>query len=391
MQGDLLTDLPAERCNILSTLTTETPSARGRIVLPEIDRDRGRALRTLLRVPLFIKIALAGAVLLAVAGAGGFLLSGPLEMALGLRSAVAVWAGMLAFLIVGNGTLVHLALRPIRSIETTARRIEGGDSRARIPASSLEDPEWERIRLLLNRMLDTLEETHRRQLALADRLQEAEEEERRRIADLLLADPAQLISATLLHIRRGEQHLQLASVSSRRHDAARLALGQARTSLLEAIEAIRGIARGLRPPELDELGPTVALRMQARHLEAETSVRVRIQGDLVDPWLDERGAVALYRVLRDGLRHVLASCPSDELRVHLSVEDGCVRAEVQGAGPDAAFLTAVPLAGGETGISRMLSQARLAGGSLELRTGKGEETLLTLTLPRLHEPRYEPR
>jgi signal transduction histidine kinase len=357
----------------------------------ETDRDRGRALRALLRAPLFIKIALAGAVLLVGAGAGGFLLSGPLEGALGIEAAAAVWGGVLAFFIVANGTLVHLALRPIRSIETTARRIEGGDSRARIPPSSLEDPEWERIRLLLNRMLDTLEETHRRQLALADRLQEAEEEERRRIADLLLADPAQLISATLLHIRRGERHLELASASSQPHDAASLALEQARASLHEAIEAIRGIARGLRPPELDELGPTVALRMQARHLEAETSVRIRVQGDLVDPWLDDRGSVALYRVLRDGLRQVLASCASDEVRVQLSVESGCVRAEVHGAGPDAAFLTAVPLGDGQTGISRMLSQARLAGGSLELRTVQGEATLLTLTLPRLHDPRSEPR
>jgi len=360
-------------------------------VLPETDRDRGGTLRILLRTPLFIKIALAGAVLLATAGTGGFLLSSPLEEALGVEAAAAVWGSVLASFIVVNGILVHLALRPIRSIETTARRIEAGDSRARIPVSSLEDPEWERIRLLLNRMLDTLEETHRRQLALADRLQEAEEEERRRIADLLLADPAQLMSATLLHIRRGEQHLELASGSSRRRDAASLALGQARTSLLEAIEAIRNTARGLRPPELDELGPTVALRMQARHLEAETSVRVRVQGDLVDPWLDDRGSVALYRVLRDGLRHVLASSASDEVRVQLSVESGCVRAEVHGAGPDTAFLTAVPLEDGETGISRMLSQARLAGGSLELHTGDGEEVSLTLTLPRLYEPRSEPR
>ena len=309
------------------------------------------------------------------AGVGGFVLADALAELFGSGPALALWSGVVALLVLLNGALVRLALDPIRSIEDAARRIDAGDESARIPLSPMADRESERIRILFNGMLDRLELTHRNHLEMADLLQEAEEEERRRIADRLFSDPAQLLSASLLDLRRTRHLLGRDSPPDPEElDMARTGIDGARTQVLGALEAIQGIARGLRPPELDELGPTAALRGLARNLEAQAAFRIRVEGDDVDGWLDERGSVALFRIVRDGLRSVARESIFEPLTVHLAGSSKGVRAELRGGG--------TLRSEDGTAVSRMLSQARLAGGEVEFGCGGATPgPLLILTLP----------
>ncbi|MEX2529956.1 MAG: ATP-binding protein [Gemmatimonadota bacterium] len=330
----------------------------------------------LLGVSLYLKIVVASTLLIGGAAAAGAVVA---------RTAPDPWLkGWLALgvLVVAgaNAILVNLALRPLHAMESVVRRVEAGDSTARVPVSRLADREMTRVVQRVNRMLDALASARERERRLAARLAEAEEVERKRLAGELLDGTAQMLAATLvqLHIaRRG-----IPEVTPPELDAVGRAIDTARQEALAALEGIGRIARGLRPPELDELGASRALEVQARQLTRETGVQVEVEGDPVDDHLAAGGAVALYRILREGLANALQHGNPSRIRIHYHLAPDAVRVELEddGTGFDPAGMLAQPEE--HLGLLRMHERARYAGGRLEMDAAPGRGTRLRLELPR---------
>ena len=99
----------------------------------------------------------------------------------------------------------------------------------------------------------------------------ASEDERKRIAQELHDDTAQRLSALLLRLRLLE----------RDHDLGGLLEGF-RSELSQSVEAVRRIARGLRPPEIEDAGIAAALRAHARQMRESNGFEVEIRSD---PWM----------------------------------------------------------------------------------------------------------
>jgi two-component system sensor histidine kinase UhpB len=205
------------------------------------------AARTFLRLSLFWKIVLANIGLLAVGvGIGVGLVAAMGGPDRGTLTTTGIFVGFLvvAASLVVNAGLVRLALSPLEELEGTAQKVGTGDLDARAPDSPLADLELQRMTGVFNQMLDSLSANRTRQQELARRVLESEERERQRIAHELYSGTAQTLAGVLVRLRIAGKHLD---------NGANGVIEEIRHEVVSALEEIRGVARRLRPPELDEL------------------------------------------------------------------------------------------------------------------------------------------
>jgi two-component system, NarL family, sensor histidine kinase UhpB len=121
----------------------------------------------------------------------------------------------------------------------------------------------------------------------------AEQEERRRLAELLHDGPVQHLSAIAQMLDAGLASLQ-DSETQRATDAFVRALALARDSARD----LRALCDDLEPKVLRELGFSTAVRALARRLSSRYDVEIDLDVDHADE-LGENAQTALYQILRE--------------------------------------------------------------------------------------------
>ena len=329
----------------------------------------------LLRLPLFYKILVANAVILAVA----VLIGGLLLARLGGVSAAeaARWASILgaSAVVVGaacSALLTRLALQPLRELEASAERVERGDLQIRAAMSSLADTDMRRLVTLFNRMLDRVELYRSRQREVTVRSLESEENARRWVARKLYDETAQSLAAVLLHLR---------AAGRRFGDAEEGQFDHLREALIEALESIRQVARELRPPELDEIGLVPALAAQVRNLSERSGVDIHLDADSIESDLTTEESLALYRIVSEALgnaaRH--AGARSVDVRI-LRGPDG-VSAEIHDNGTGFDVDAEMERAGRGLGLLEMRERALHVGAELSIQSSEVEGTTVSINMP----------
>ncbi len=159
-------------------------------------------------------------------------------------------------------------------------------------------------------------------------------------------------------------------------DGAAALLAQMRADTVAAIEQVRRIVYGMRPPALDELGLVGALRQQSGGLRgtdgAPLAVTVEAAG-APDP-LPAAVEVAAYRIVVEALTNAARHSGARRVDVRLSGDDASrlvveVRDDGAGGGPWP----------GGVGLASMRERAAEVGGSVECRaTPSGGRVLATL-------------
>lgn len=344
-----------------------------------------RPVRALLGLPLFYKILVANvaivllsaivATLLALSRLGGdYLGTGQASTLLGAVVYGGILAGVLS--VVLNAILLRLALSPLRRIEDVTRQVAEGEVDARVPTSLLADADHRRLAEVFNHMLDTLESARIRQRQLALRVLSAEEGQRQRVAEDLYNGVAQTLASILLRIRLATGHGAAAAAGSEVEF-----LQELRGEVLGALESIQGLARRLRPPELDDLGLLPAIEARARSVSELTGVRVTVRSDGTDPGLAPDAALAVYRIVEEALRNVARHADATEARVGIQRVNGSLMLDVQDDGvgfdPSGAVERTVPTAG----ILGMQERAEYLGGHMRMETSAGAGTRVHVEVP----------
>lgn len=294
----------------------ERSSGHGRPLSPRAARLADR----LLRVPLYHKIVGANVLLLLATLAGALWTGsgGAPEPAAGplLLGGLVVVLGVAL-----NLALLRTALRPLDEIEETARRVERGDFGARARPSPVSDPDLRRLTDVFNRMLDVVEEYRRRQRALTLRTFEQEEREHAETASRLRDQTAQRVATLLVRLR---------AVGGDPADAE--VLEQCRELARETLEDLRRTARGLRRPELDDLGLASALRAYATDLAGPDGPRFELRGGRLDGFLERETRFRLYRILQEAVSNAVEHAAAETVTLRLGVEDGRAFAEIRDDG-----------------------------------------------------------
>jgi signal transduction histidine kinase len=203
-----------------------------------------------------------------------------------------------------------------------------------------------------------------------ERVVSAREEERRRLRRDLhdgvgpqLAGVVMTLDTAVLTLRRG------------RPERAAELVADARDQAGSAVEDVRRVVRGLRPPALDELGLVDALR--ATGPAAATGgpdITVHVTGDV--PELPAAVEVAVYHLVQEALTNAVRHADAATVRVRLGGDPGMLRVEVDDDG------TGMP--GDRTpgmGLRSMYERVDELGGTLIITSAPGDGTRLRATLP----------
>ncbi len=200
----------------------------------------------------------------------------------------------------------------------------------------------------------------------------ATEEERQRIARELHDDTAQRLATTILRLRL---------VAEARDPAQRRrVLQEIRDELVATAEGIKRLARGLRPPELEDAGLSAALLAHFRNVEEGTGFRVQAHLEPVDGYLDLTEKLALYRIVQEALSNARRHAGIEEAKVRVFREDGYVVAEVR---DDGRGFVSVGLAGDGRGLGLvgMHERAAMIGAGLSVDSHPGEGTVVRVAIP----------
>jgi two-component system sensor histidine kinase UhpB len=329
--------------------------------------------RRLLRLTVFWKIFLANVALIVVGGSSGAMAAitmgqaspGALTMTVITTSGVVIMLG-----VVINAILVKTALSPLEALEETARRVGLGETEARAQESPLADSALARVTQVFNDMLDSISANQTRQQELARRVLESEERERERIAHELYSGTAQTLAGVLVRLRIAERHLTSGANDS---------IIEIREEVVSALEEIRGVARRLRPPELDELGVRVALEAHARSMTENRRMDVRFHGDV--PVLSRETSLALFRIVQEAVSNAVLHSGADTVEVTFASEGARLNVDVvdDGCGFDLAEALARP--GRSLGLFGMHERAGYVQGELSLESGPGRGTRVRVALP----------
>jgi len=238
---------------------------------------------------------------------------------------------------------------------------------------SLSPMETERGRFVIAMVHDMTERARLR--AFGAGALHAAEDERLRIARDLHDDTAQRLAALLVRLR-----------------VARGADGEARERLLEALhgeiletaDAVRRIARGLRPPSLDEVGFEAAIRTLARSIREAHGLRVEVE---TDPDMEETplrpdAELALYRIVQEALSNVVRHAGATRVRVFLERSDERMVVTIEDDGRGFEPREQSDPGGRGLGLLGMAERARYLGGRVRIESASGAGTRVTIEVPR---------
>ena len=229
-----------------------------------------------------------------------------------------------------------------------------------------------RVEDRLRRSLDVLRRTmeDRRQLLL--RLEDAREEERRRIASDIHDDPIQVMSAADIRAQALAHQIQDPEL---RQEAEEL-----RDVIRSSVERLRHLLFELRPPTLASEGLVPALRAWVGDADPVPEIEDALP---FEPPSELRAI--LFRIAQEAIANARKHASATRIRVSVAAFDGGVRLVItdDGLGFDVGVIESPEP--GHIGLPTMIERAQLAGGGCEVQSEPGRGTTVSAWLP-LAEP-----
>ncbi len=222
-----------------------------------------------------------------------------------------------------------------------------------------------------------LEEAYRGLSLLAQRLETAKEEERRRISHELHDELGQTLTAAKINLKLLNMGLRDAGGGGRLDEA---------IAMVDAmIDQVRSIALRLRPPLLDEAGLVPCLETHLDETAEKTGVPIEIEATGRLSGLSPDVELVLFRVVQEAVGNSLRHAGPGRITVEVdgTLDDQVVvRVSDDGCGFEVAEVRRRAGRGDHLGLLGIRERLRSVGGSLELDSTPGRGTQLRVTVPR---------
>ena len=279
---------------------------------------------------------------------------------------------------------VRHALAPLDGILQGIARIEAGDYAARIPRSGTR--ELNQIAHALNHLSEALNEQIAKQRELLHRLQDVQEEERRRLAHELHDEFGQLLTA-----------IQVDASFMLKQSAGQAALQACAQAMYEnsgsILSQLRGLLVQLRPyglqgDEEHDIALEQALRdlVKQRQARGDAALDCKLSVSLGEAAIPQRLAVAVYRIAQEALTNVMrhASASKVEIRVAFDADSSSLQLSVMddGIGLPAGSAADVPTDG--IGMAGIRERVLANQGSLRLLPVEPTGLALHASFPLAH-------
>jgi PAS domain S-box-containing protein len=216
---------------------------------------------------------------------------------------------------------------------------------------------------------------------LPQRILEAQEAERRRVARDLHDSVCQLLSSVRFRLQGLEGKLAALDAGPLEE------LAQISGYIGKALDETRRISRNLRPSELDELGLAAALRLLAGDFAEHTGITCELACPELPATLEQGIELALYRIVQEALNNVEKHAQASRVAVDVSLRPGqltaCVRDDGRGflLGAGNGTESAGAARPGGFGLVSMRERAALIGGTVRLVSAPGRGTEVRADIP----------
>jgi len=208
-----------------------------------------------------------------------------------------------------------------------------------------------------------------------------QEGERQRIASELHDGLGQKLSLLLLDLGNAKQAVQASGVDS----AASESLERASKGAREAIDELRSSIMALYPSMLSDLGLVASLSWILRGIsEAQPGLQIHSDVGIKDTDVPRPLHITVFRIVQEAVNNVLKHAGAGKLVVLLRGGTLAVTLTIadDGRGFDDPLHTN---RGHSGGLSGMLRRAQSSGGDLQIVSGPGAGTRITVTWPRGRE------
>lgn len=221
----------------------------------------------------------------------------------------------------------------------------------------------------------------RRLTALSQRLFEIQEAERRHLARELHDEIGQSLTVLNLNVAAFGTTMSADEYVTRRKECLDI--------IDSTIRQIRELSLDLRPAMLDELGLCATLRWYVSRQANRLGLAARVtlhEGELRD--VSKEAETAIFRVVQEALtnvaRHARAGRVRLSVRAHGPTLSICIRDD--GVGLALGSETGTSAKGSGLGLLGMRERAALVGGRLDIRSVRGQGTLVRLSVPKRLPP-----
>jgi signal transduction histidine kinase len=276
---------------------------------------------------------------------------------------------------------------PARSVVTgLLRRPDGTRREVEIALAALPDHGQSTVQMVISDVTERrakaaeLEGSRHTLRKLSANVVEAREEERRRIARELHDELGQRLTALKIDLANLAQSASLASADPR--------VANMSATIDDTLASVRRIASDLRPLMLDDLGLNAAIEWLAEDASRRMGIDVQTHLPADEPALDQRVAIALYRMVQEALTNVARHARATEVAIQLRTEGTSLLLSVVDDGVGLA--EGALQRSGSFGLLGLRERAHMLGGEVEVNPQPGGGTRLSVRVPAQPSPDAAP-
>ena len=223
------------------------------------------------------------------------------------------------------------------------------------------------------RVEEELEESLSHLRALTASIMRAQDDERRRIAQMLHETTSQDLAALRMLLS------QLGRTAATVSDADRTLLAESLDLTDRSLADVRTLSYLLHPPLLDENGLLFAVRWYAKGFADRSGIAVDLEVPTTFERLPQDVETTLFRVVQEALTNIHRHARSTTARISLKAERDGLTLEIadRGCGMSAAVLSSVTNGGGAPGVGLLGMRERLQqlDGTLRIESNDRGTTL----------------
>jgi signal transduction histidine kinase len=215
--------------------------------------------------------------------------------------------------------------------------------------------------------------------ALAARLEQVAEGERRKIAQELHDRVGQTLTGLTINLKIVENLLPVqAPTECRERLEESIALADT------AMKTIRNVMADLVPPVLEEYGLEAALQWQVRRFSTLTGIASYFESEGVGPRLPLSVETGLFRIVQEALTNIARHAKADQVTVRLEAlaEEVDLVVSDKGIGFNPEEIRSPESEGDGWGLAIMRERARAIGAALGVDSAPGKGTRITVRVKR---------
>jgi two-component system, NarL family, sensor histidine kinase DegS len=290
--------------------------------------------------------------------------------------------------VAGLALLLSRAItRPVIALQQGAREIGAGNLDYNLDLKSRDElgelaGAFNQMALSLKHYTQELEATARENIAqereiqrnlrqYAQKISQAQEKERKRIARELHDDTVQALVVVSRHLEElavGETVLSPAQI---------------REEVRQIMEGVRRFSQELRPSALDDLGLIPAVQWLAAELDKSSGIRATASITGEPHQLNPEADLMLFRIVQEALNNVRHHSGATGVTVEMDFTGAGIKVEIRDNGQGFQVPARLTDLTGQNklGLVGMQERAQLMGGNLTVRSQPGQGTTLTFLIP----------